>query len=234
RLDVHNGALARELEAIQHLAAGLNGEAPFLMTLFSPLTVAYKLCGSPVSGQHLMEHMRQAPEKLHAGLAAIRDAVIEYADACLEAGAPGFFYATQMATGDLLTREEFLTFGRAYDLAVLEALQGRSQITMLHVCRKNLLFDLVADYPVDVINWAAGDSNVSLADARAMTDTALAGGLSLDTLLHGSPEDVEAEVRGAVAQAGREGFILAPDCVIKGPSPDANLAAARQAVEQLT
>ena len=234
RLDVHSGALRRELEAIQQLAAGLNGEAPFVMTLFSPLTVAYKLCGSPVSGQLLMEHMRQAPEQLHAGLATIRDTVIEYAAACLEAGAPGFFYATQMATGDLLTREEFLEFGRPYDLAVLEALAGRSRITMLHVCRRNLLFDLVADYPVDVINWAAGDSNISLADARAMTDRALAGGLSLETLLHGRPEDVRAEVRAALAQAGREGFMLAPDCVIKGPTPDANLAAARQAVEETT
>jgi len=37
--------------------------------------------------------------------------------------------------------------------------------------------------------------------------------------------------RRAIAEPGRRGFILAPDCVIQGPSPDANLAAARQAVE---
>ncbi len=233
RLDVNSGALRRELEAIRHLAASLDGEAPFLMTLFSPLTVAYKLCGSPASGQQLFAHMRRAPDKLHAGLATIRDTLIDYAAACLEAGAPGFFFATQMATADLLTREEFLEFGRPYDLAVLAALHQGSQITMLHVCRDNLMFDLVADYPVDVINWAAGDSNVTLADARTMTDKALAGGLSLEILLHGSPEDVKAAVRDALAQAGPEGFILAPDCVIKGPSPDANLAAARQALEEM-
>jgi hypothetical protein len=39
-------------------------------------------------------------------------------------------------------------------------------------------------------------------------------------------------VRDAVAQAGRKGFILAPACVIKGPSPDANLMAARKAIEE--
>ena len=94
------------------------------------------------------------------------------------------------------------------------------------------MFDLVCGYPVDVFNWAAQTSGTSLSDACQMTDRTLAGGLSLNTLLHGSEEDVLAEARGAIKQAGRKGFILAPDCVIQGPSPDANLAAARQAVEE--
>ncbi len=231
-LDVNNGALRRELEMIKSVAAGLNGEAPFLMTLFSPLNIAYKLCGDRVSGKLLVEYMRQSPEAVHAGMKTILDVTIEYANACMEAGAPGFFFATQMATTDLMTRDEYAEFGRPYDLHLLDAIKGKSQITMLHVCKENLMFDLVADYPVDLINWAAHTSGTSLTDARKMTDTPLAGGLSLDTLLNGSEEDVLAEARNAIAEAGRTGFMLAPDCVIKGPSPDVNLAAARQAVEE--
>jgi uroporphyrinogen decarboxylase len=105
---------------------------------------------------------------------------------------------------------------------------------MLHVCKKKLMFDLVADYPVHVINWAAATSGTTIADARKMTDRPLAAGLSLDTLLHGTEAEVKAEAHASIAAAGREGFILAPDCVVKGPSPDANLAAARQAVEETT
>jgi uroporphyrinogen decarboxylase len=232
RLDVNKGALRRELEMIHHVAAGLDGSAPFMMTIFSPLNIAYKLCGDKVSGERVVDYMRQSPRQLHAGLTVIRDIVRDYAASCLEAGASGFFYATQMATYDLMTREEFQKFGVAYDLAVLESLVGKSQITMLHVCKQNLMFDLVADYPVDVINWAAHTSGTTLADARRMTDKPLAGGLSLDTLLNGTEEDVLNEARDAIAQAGRTGFILAPDCVIRGPSPDANLAAARQAVKE--
>ena len=157
--------------------------------------------------------------------------MIEYAAACLEAGASGIFFATQMATTDLMTREEFVEFGLAYDLRVLEALLGKSRVTMLHVCKQSLMFDLVADYPVDVINWAARTSGMSLAEARRITDKPLAGGLSLDTLLSGTEEDVLVEVQSAIAEVGRRGFILAPDCVVKGSSPDANLAAARRAVE---
>lgn len=232
RLDVHKGALRRELEMIQHVAHGLNGSAPFLMTLFSPLTVAYKLCGDRVSGPKLVDQLRNAPQQVHAGLRVIRDVLIEYAAACQEAGAPGFFFATQMATTKLFTRQEFLEFGKAYDLQVLESLQGKSKVTMLHICGSDLMFDLVADYPVHVLNWAVRTSGTSLADARRLTSTPLAGGLSLDTLLSGTEQDVVGEARSAIAEAGRRGFILAPDCVIEGPSPAANLAAARSAVEE--
>ncbi|MFZ5918382.1 MAG: uroporphyrinogen decarboxylase family protein [Chloroflexota bacterium] len=232
RLDVHKGALRRELETIHHVAAGLDGEAPFMMTLFSSLNIAFKLCGDKISGERVVDFMRQSPQSLHAGLRVIRDVVIEYAAACLEAGAPGFFFATQMATTDLMTRQEFQEFGRPYDLDVLASLVGKSRVTMLHVCKQNLMFDLVADYPVDVINWAAHTSGTGLAAARRLTDTPLAGGLSLETLHHGSEADVLAEARQAIAEAGRIGFMLAPDCVIGGLSPDANLAAARRAVEE--
>lgn len=239
RLDVSKGALRRELEMIHHVAAGLDGSAPFIMTIFSPLTMAHKLCG-----ERVIEDLRQSPRQLHAGLTTIRDVLQDYTVACLEAGVSGFFFATQMASYRALTREEYEGFGVAYDLPVLESLAGKSRVTMLHVCepplamrgegRQNLMFDLVADYPVDVINWADRGSGPSLAEARQITKKALAGGLSLETLLNGAEEDVMAEARDAIAQAGRTGFILAPACVIKGPSPDANLAAARRAVQETT
>lgn len=47
-----------------------------------------------------------------------------------------------------------------------------------------------------------------------------------------SPQDVAAEVRDAVAQTEGRGFLVAPACVIPGPTPDANLQAARQAAAQ--
>jgi len=232
RLDVTKGALRRELEMIHHVAAGLDGTAPFIMTIFNPLTIAYKLCGDKVSGERVIEDLRQSPRQLHAGLAIIRDVVRDYAAICLEAGASGFLFASKMTNYDALTREEYEEFGVAYDLPVLESLAGKSQITMLHLCQQNVMFDLVSDYPVDVINWADRASGPSLAEARQMTKKALAGGLSLETLLNGIEEDVLAEARDAIAQAGRTGFILAPACVIKSPTPDANLAAARRAVEE--
>jgi len=227
RLNVSAGALGRELEFIHQVDAQLKGSAPFIMTIFSPLTIAYKL-----RGEQLFTDLRQSPQQLHAGLKIIREVLLEYAAASLEAGASGFFFATQLASYDVLTRAEYTEFGRAYDLDVLASVETDAPVTLLHVCRENIMFDLVADYPVQIINWSDRAAGPGLAEARRLTKTALAGGLSLETLRHGSPEQVQAEVREAIAQAGREGFILAPACVIKGSSPDANLAAARRAVEE--
>ena len=72
-------------------------------------------------------------------------------------------------------------------------------------------------------------TSATLAQARQMTSTPLAAGLCLDLLLNGTEDEVIAQVRDAIAQAGPRGFVLAPDCVIKGSTPDANLAAARSA-----
>lgn len=231
-LNVTRGALGRELETIGHVYNDMKGEAPFMMTIFSPLTVAFKLCGDKISGVKVIDHLREAPAEVHKGLKTITKVVTEYAMACLAAGASGFFYATQMTNYDYLTKKEYEEFGVPYDMQVLEALRGKSRVTMLHVCKKNLMFDLVTDYPVHVINWADKESGPTLGEARQMTKRALAGGLSLDTLLDGTTEAVKAEARHAIAQAGRTNFILAPTCVIKGPSPDANLAAARAVVEE--
>ncbi|MFC2046041.1 uroporphyrinogen decarboxylase family protein [Chloroflexota bacterium] len=242
RLDVTKGALGRELETIHQVATGLDGTAPLVMTIYSPLSIASMLCWNSSSQDsrgmiddsqsRVVQDLRQSPRQLHRGLATIRDVVMDYVDVCLEAGASGLFFATRLARYDALTRAEYEQFGAAYDLAILERLVHRSQITMLHVCKQNLMFDLMIDYPVDVISWADRDGGPTLAEAREMTDKALAGGLSVEALLNRTETDVLFQARDAIAQTKGVGFILAPGCVIEGPTPDANLLAVRQAIAE--
>ncbi len=119
----------------------------------------------------------------------------------------------------------------AYDLPILEAVAERSRLTMLHVCRKNIMFDLVADYPVDALHWADRLGPPDLAEARQITDKVLSGGLSVDTLLSGTEQEVEVEAREAIAQTGGRGFMLGAGCVIDTRTPERNLHAARRATE---
>jgi uroporphyrinogen decarboxylase len=232
RLEVNAGGLGRELEAIRFLKASLADDVPVVMTLYSPLTIAAMLCWTSTSRGRIVQDMREAPQKVHAGLTVIRDVVCEYAAACLEAGAAGIFLASQMANYEALTRAEYQEFGVAYDLPVLESVFGKSRLTFLHVCRQQIMFDLVADYPVDVIHWADRvEAGPSLAQARQMTNKALSGGVAVNTLFRGSEAEVEAEVREALAQTGGRGFILTPGCTINARSPEANLRAMRRALD---
>jgi uroporphyrinogen decarboxylase len=231
RIDVTKGSWGRELETIHHLAGALDDAAPLLMTTYSPLTIASMLCWGRNARDRVIHDLREAPRWLHRGLVTIRDTVMDYAAACLDAGATGLFFATQMSSYDALTRAEYQEFGLAYDLPILELLRDRSRVTMLHACRKNIMLDLVAEYPVDVIHWADRVAPPSLAEARQMTGKALSGGLSVETLLKGTEEDVVAEVGDAIAQTDGRGFILGAGCVISTRTPPVNLHAARRATE---
>jgi uroporphyrinogen decarboxylase len=201
------------------------------MTIYSPLTIASFLCWDSDSRDRVVHDLRDSPRQLHAGLETIRDVVMDYAAACLEAGATGLFFATNMTTFDALTAAEYREFGVAYDLPILETIKDRSRLTMLHICRKNIMFDLVADYPVDVLHWADRAGPPTLASAQQITDKAVSGGLSVETLRNGTQDEVTTEVREAIAQTEGQGFILAAGCVIDTHTPESNLHAARRASE---
>ena len=218
------GALGRELETIRLVARGLGGETPFMMTIFSPLTLAYKL-----AGEGIVEHLRRQPAALHAGLETITRTTARYARAALEAGADGLFFATQLATSRWLTPAEYDEFGVRYDLAVLEAVTGRSAITVLHLHGQDVFFDLADRYPVQAVSWHDRETPPGLAEARALTGRAFITGLDRELLGRGPAAAIEAQVGEALSQTGGRGLILAPSCVIPTTAPPHHLAAVRRA-----
>ena len=223
-LDPATGALGRELEAVRLVAAGLGGETPFLMTVFSPLTLAYKLAGEAV-----VEHLRQHPADLHAGLETIAGTTARLARAALQAGADGLFFATQLAGHRWLTRSEYSEFGERYDLAVLEAVTA-SKITVLHLHGQDIFFDLANRYPIHAVSWHDRETAPSLTGARQLTDRSFITGLDRDLLGAGPTAAIQVQVREAVAQTGGRGLVLAPSCVIPTTAPAAHLQAVRDAL----
>jgi uroporphyrinogen decarboxylase len=223
------GALGRELEAVRLVAAGLGGETPFLMTVFSPLTLAYKLAGEAV-----VAHLREHPADLHAGLLAISETMARFARAALQAGADGLFFATQLAGHRWLTPAEYGEFGERYDLAVLGAVAGwseaASKITVLHIHGQDIFFDLANRYPIHAVSWHDRETAPNLEKARQLTDRAFITGLDRDLVGNGPVAAIQAQVREAVAQTEGQGLILAPSCVIPTTAPAAHLQAVRDAL----
>src|SRR5207247_7407052 len=107
---------------------------------------------------------RAEPKAMDAGLAAIAETLDVYARACVDAGADGLFYATNVARRDGLSPEECRRFQRPHDLRVLAAV-ARAPFNLLHVCGPGIHFDEFADYPVAAFSWALGGSNPSPAGA---------------------------------------------------------------------
>jgi uroporphyrinogen decarboxylase len=231
-VDGSSGPFGEQLESLRLIADGLRGQVPFVQTVFSPLSVVGRLANG--DRELVRRWMAETPAALHAALSAVTETLSSYGRACLDAGADGIFFpTTEWGTYDACTAEEYQTFGRPYDLQVLEAVKG-APMNILHVCRPHNMLDLLLDYPVAAVNWAVhAPGNASLSEALVKSGKAVMGGVDeRRTLLHGSPEEVRAQVREALRQTDGRRFLLAPGCSISPQTPPQNLRAAVQAVRE--
>jgi uroporphyrinogen decarboxylase len=229
-LVAEQGALGRGLQALRAICAGLGRDdvPPLLMTVFSPLTLAYKLAGDA-----LLQHLRERPADLHFGLATIAETVARYSLAALAAGADGIFFATQLARPSLLNADEYRAFGERYDRIVLEYLAPQTKLIILHLHGQDIFFDLANHYPVNAVSWHDREASPSLREAQEQTSKTLMAGLERHLLADGSPEEVIGQVRDARQQTGGRRLILSSNCVLYPTTPDANLQAAVRAAHEM-
>ena len=226
-LDPGQGALGRELEALQLILKGRSDDVPVLHTVFAPLTIARKLAGDRLAGD-----LRDHPEAVLGALDVITDTVIRYAGAVGQAGSDGIFYASQDASRDVVSEGDHAKFSMPYSRRVLESLKGAPLFTMLHVHGQHIYFDRKATLPVAAINWHDRLTAPSLSDALKRFGGAVAGGLSeKETLLKGPPSAVTAQVADAIRQSGGTGVIVAPGCVLPLAVPDESLEAVVKGVK---
>jgi len=215
------GTYGEMLDAIKLLTDQLNrDDAPVLMTIFSPMTIAYKL-----AGEALLEHLESHPTEVQIGLATIAETTARFARATLEAGADGIFFASQFSRSDLLTEEICMDFVVRYDLIALERVKSQPVPLILHLHGQNVYFETINQYPVHAVSWHNHETGPSLTEALTLTDKTLITGLDTRLLGEGQPEDVVAQAQKAIEITGGRRLILAPACVIPTTSPLANLDA---------
>jgi len=225
-LDPEAGALGAQLEALRLIGIGLRGEAPFIQTIFSPLSQARNLVGP----EHLPVHLRQHPAQLRHALDVITETTVRFIEAARRTGLDGIFYAMQFATTRIFSRAEYEAFGEPYDRRILQAAQGL-WLNLVHLHGDDVLFDLAAQYPVPILNWHDQETPPTLAEGQQRFGGAVCGGLrQWETMAYGTPEQVRAEARAARAQTGGRRFILGTGCVTPIIAPRANLRAARESV----
>jgi len=230
-VDGTGGPFAEQLQALRVVRSALGDDLPCVQTVFSPLSVVARLANDR---DPVRRWMSEAPDALHAALAAVTETLAAYSRASLDVGADGVFFATtEWATRDACTPEQYATFGRRYDLRVLEAVRG-APMNVLHVCRPNNMVEELLDYPVAAVNWAVhAPQNRSLAEVQSKTDKAVVGGVDeRHALLQGSPDDVRAQVREALRATGGRRFLLAAGCAISPQTPPENIRAAVAAVRE--
>ena len=228
-VDPRRGALGEQLDALRLIRAGV-GDTPITWTVFSPMMVmAYLLRGGREQAVALC---RTDAKAMEAGLSALAETLGAYAAACLDAGADGLFYATNVARADGLTAGECRRFQRPYDLRVLAA-AARAPFNVLHVCGPAIHFDEFVDYPVTAFSWAAVTGNPSLAEGHRRTGRAVVGGLpAKPEIATMSGPALAGRVHRAIDEMHGRALLLGPDCSINPDTPEALLHAAGAARSQ--
>lgn len=231
-LDVHKGALARELACLKEIGKKV-GDTPFIQTVFSPFMMAGQLTSDPMgSTGPFLTWMRQYPDAFMRGLNTLTETWATYTAAVMKTGAAGLFYAVNKATCSLMSWDEYKKFGVPGDKAVLEAAKS-GWFNMLHLHGEDLMFDKVCDYPVQAINWYDRQTRPSLKEGKKLFPGAVMGGVDhMNTLLLEQPAKVKAEVRGAIAQTGGTGLIVASGCGFLVAVPSTNVHAVVEAARE--
>jgi uroporphyrinogen decarboxylase len=225
-LDPHKGLLGEVLKTNEAIGQAVKEEIPFIQTIFNPLAQAKNL-----AGERLLPDIRQHPEAVKAGLETLTETILRFIEALKPTGCAGIFLAIQHATYNLLTEAEYRTLCRPLDLQILKATKGM-WFNMAHLHGENVMFDLVADYPVQALNWHDVETPPALGEAMSRTDKALCGGIrQWETMMRGTPQMVQAESRTALKATGGRRFILGTGCVTPITTPTCNILAARKAVE---
>ncbi|MGG5823610.1 uroporphyrinogen decarboxylase family protein [Falsiroseomonas sp. HW251] len=211
RFDPTSGTLGRELRHLKLLVEALGPSVPVLATVFSSVTIAKK-----VSGGLFAQHARSHPALVRAALDEISATTAAFSRKAIEIGCAGVFFAVQDATATL-GEAAWRDMGLAYDLAALEGARA-GWFNAVHMHGDDIAFDLIATYPVHVLNWHVGETPPTIAQYRESGGRKpVLGGLRRTPITQRDMAAVEADIVAALSADGGRGILLSPGCVIRHP-----------------
>ncbi|HMZ44418.1 MAG TPA: uroporphyrinogen decarboxylase family protein [Anaerolineales bacterium] len=225
-LDPTSPHLAGQLTCLRLIRENLGPDTPLIQTIFNPLSQAKNLA----SNDTLVAHIRQHPEAVMKGLETIARTTAKFIEAAAEIGIDGIFYAVQHAQANLLSVDEYTTFGLPYDQQALFPVKNL-WCNMLHLHGKDVYFSLLRLLNFQIVNWHDRETHPSLAEAHSLFKGVLCGGLRQDTLVLEDQAKIKEEAADAIQQTKSHRFILGTGCVVPITASHGNLLVARKSVE---
>jgi uroporphyrinogen decarboxylase len=229
--------LREALRCVEILSRDLYG-MPFIYTIPSPIIQAMNGISTP---EQVYNDMKKHPDALKQGLDIITETTIDFTKECIAEGATGIFFGIG-GGGRIwkdLTKAQLEEYVLGYDKKVLESVN--CPIKFMHICstpagnaqNQGLMEEgWFKKYPVDCINWDAHEYTWLDKGKKIYGDKfAICGGLNrISTLRKGTPLQVELEVKKAIEDVGKGGFLLGPGCTVYQDMPRKNYNAVGRAV----
>jgi uroporphyrinogen decarboxylase len=222
------------LKVVEGLVSAAKKDAMVVVTLYSPFMCA----GHAVQAEVRDRHMARNPQAIKNGMEAVTESVLTFVRECIRLGVDGFYASTQGGeSGRFEDAAVFEECVKPYDLDVMEEINQKCDFNILHICDYHLPYRSLSpflDYPGHVVNCnlQLDGSTVSAKEVARMFNRPYMGGLDRHGILvHGSNEQIRAEVESVLSQAP-DRFILAADCTVPSDISWDNLRLAIETAHQ--
>jgi uroporphyrinogen decarboxylase len=227
-VDVSNGAYGRQLESLRELLSLLDGAAPVVVTVFSPLTSVNKLLAGKLGGL-LAGEDDDAP--LRHALDVFTEVTTRFVQQAIGLGASGVFYASQVSTTGVVGADAHTQYAEPYDLAVLESAR-EGWFNILHLHGDDLLFDIASRYPAQAVSWHIGETAPQASHGIAASGKAAVGGIKQSDIPSGDRAALRRSLGDLIEQTGGIQTIVGPGCTIPHPFENSSLAAVRTILDE--
>ncbi len=210
--------IREQVERARRVKAGLKDDMVVLYNVFAP----FSLLRFGAGDEMVMQHLREDPEAILYALDVVAQDQMSLCEQLIRvAGIDGAYYCVQGGEKDRFTVEEYRRLITPSDVKVLEHMNRFSRTSILHCCGwagiPNHL-EVWQDYPAKAINWACYVENVDLPQGqRFFGGKCVLGGFDnrpQGVLFSGTKEEVQAETRRLVENAGTRGVMLGADCTL--------------------
>jgi uroporphyrinogen decarboxylase len=225
-LDPGRGELGKQIMGLRLIQDGLRDhDVPLIMTVYSPLTQAARIVGK----DSLLRHLRTQTERLITGLNVLTESTMRFVDALKLIGIAGIYYVIEHADYDMLSEDEYETFGLPYDNKVLEALPETWWLNTVYLQGQAPMMRFAGHYRVQIWNRS------ELAGGKTIFDGAACGGLDAKShLLQGTPAVIRSTAREAMSEMSNRRLILSTGGTVSAVTPLSNLRTVREVVEGIT
>lgn len=221
-------ALVRGLEIIRGLKARLGDTVPIVGSVISPFSLPIMQLGF----EPYLDLLHEEPDRFERLMAVNQAFCAAWANAQLAAGATAIGYADPMASPSLVPRALYLRTGHRVARETFARIRGTTAVSLASARGLEIAEDLVATGASAIVVGAV--EPLSAWKAAVGARVTLMGDLNGVEMRRWTPAQAEAEVKRAIAAAGRGGGFVLSDGhgEIPWQVPDAVLLALRAAVER--
>lgn len=212
--------LKDQVSLVKELTSAFGKEVVTVYNIFAPAT-AFKWS---VEGgdKKLAALIKEDKDAVIYALSVIAQNTQTLAKAVIkEGGADGIYLSVQSIQDASVGPDTYAEVISPAEISILTAANSVGGVNVLHVCgyegAKNNL-SIFKNYPAKVINFASVVEGVSLKNGKEIfKGKAVIGGFAniKDGVLYsGTKDEVQAETKRLLAEAGKTGIILGADCTI--------------------